>query len=217
LSRHESGPASGLAMVALLALAGGCTPMDNALAAVPVFSFLRESPAFDPYEAPRPAPPGSVPFSSPAGAYEPAIQPTQAGLMAFAATPYGRNPLPPGDAASLELGRAMYERYCTVCHSANGAGNGPVVGPGKVPLGPAINSGAAVTHPDGYLYAIIKAGRTFMPPYGARTTDRERWAIVNYLRQLQGATGGPAAAQPAPGTAGIDTTATTAGTDTARE
>jgi mono/diheme cytochrome c family protein len=30
--------------------AGGCTQIDNALAKVPVFAFMRESPFFDPYE-----------------------------------------------------------------------------------------------------------------------------------------------------------------------
>jgi hypothetical protein len=54
---------------------------------------------------------------------------------------------------------------------------------------------ATVARTDGYLYAIIRAGRGLMPSYGPRTSHRERWAIVNYDRQLQGASG---AASPAP-------------------
>jgi mono/diheme cytochrome c family protein len=195
--------ASGILSVAALALAsGGCTMLDNALASVPIFAFLREAPSFDPYEAPRVAPPGAIPFASPAGPPEPAVQPTQASLLAFAASPFGRNPIPPGDPDALELGRTMFERHCMVCHGANAAGNGPVVGPGKFPVGPSLLAPTAVGATDGYIYAVIKAGRTLMPPYGARTTVHERWAIVTYLRQLQGGATG-AAAQP--GAAARDT------------
>lgn len=200
----------GITLAALVALASAaCTPLDNALASVPIFAFLRTAPSFDPYEAPRPAPAGAIPFASPAGGFEPAVQPVEASLRAFAASPYGQNPLAPG--AEVELGAAMYERYCMVCHAPQGQGNGPVVGPGKVPIGPALATGNAVTQPDGYIYAIIKAGRTLMPAYGSRTTQHERWAIVNYVRQLQGGGAGPAAAPPA----AADTTGAAAG-DTAR-
>ena len=185
---REPRRAAALVLVALATVSsGGCTALDNLLASVPIFAFLRESPFFDPYEAPRIAPPNAVPFASPGGPPEPAVQPTQASLMAFAASPYGQNPLAPGEA--VELGKVMYDRFCFVCHGPQGEGSGPVTGAGKLPPAPAIRAGPAVTYSDGYIYALIKAGRTLMPAYGGRTTPHERWAIVNYLRQLQGAAG----------------------------
>lgn len=176
----------------LLAVAGvslgGCTQIDNALAAVPIFSFLREAPFFDPYEMPLPPPPGAVPFQSPVGVLLPPQDATEAALNAFAASPEGRNPLAAGDADALRLGRVMYERHCAVCHGPTGAANGPVVGPGKFPpLVPTLLAPPATTRTDGYVYAIIRAGRGMMPSYGARITHTERWAIVNYVRQLQSA------------------------------
>ena len=46
-----------------IAFAGlsACTQIDNALASVPVFAFLREAPSIDPYEMPRMPPPGAIP------------------------------------------------------------------------------------------------------------------------------------------------------------
>jgi mono/diheme cytochrome c family protein len=159
---------------------------------------MRNAPFFDPYEAPRPAPEGSVPFLSPVGKVLPPTEPSEAGLNAFAASPDGQNMFDHGDAQANALGRTMFDRYCAVCHGIEGQGGatGYIVGPGRYPpLAPSLMLPAALARTDGYLYAIIRAGRGLMPAYGPRTTHRERWAIVNYIRQLQGASG---AAAPAP-------------------
>jgi len=189
------------ALTALVLLAPGCTRIDNALASVPVFAFMRESPSFDPYEHPLPPPPGSVPFATGNGEMLPPLEASEAAFAAFEASTYGQNPLAQNDAAALELGQVMYERHCSVCHGPTGAGDGPVgnvYGPGFVPP---LTSGVAVGRSDAYIYAVIRAGRARMPSYGARTTHLERWAIVNYVNSLQAAGG---AAVPA---AASDTTA----------
>ncbi|MGH7507615.1 MAG: c-type cytochrome [Longimicrobiales bacterium] len=177
--------------------AAGCTPLDNMLASVPFFSFLREAPSFDPYEAPRPAPPNSVPFSSPTEVLLPPLEASDAALNAFAAGPHGTNPLE-ADSATLALGQEMFERHCRVCHGPQGHGDGTIIGPGKYPgLAPNLTLPATVARPDGYIYGIILAGRGLMPPYGPRTTHNERWAIVHYVRRLQQPAGGAAPATPA--------------------
>ena len=176
---------AGLALITLLV--PGCTRIDNALASVPIFSFLREAPSFDPYEHPLPPPPGSVPFISPNGEPLPPLEATEAALNAFAASPAGRNPLAADDPAALETGRIMYDRYCAVCHGPQGAGDGPLVGPGKFPVVPPLTSGVALGRADGYIYGVIRAGRGLMPSYGARMTDMERWSVVTYVNSLQAA------------------------------
>ena len=178
--------------------AGGCTQIDNALAKVPVFAFMRESPFFDPYEHPLPPPPGSVPFESPNGPVLPPLQATEQALNEFAGGPYGRNPLAADDPAALTLGQTMYERHCAVCHGPQGGGDGPLRGPGKFPVIPSLISGPATTRVDGYLYGIIRAGRGLMPAYGARMTHTERWSIVVYVNYLQARAGAPAAPAAAP-------------------
>jgi mono/diheme cytochrome c family protein len=198
-----------LAAVALGATA--CTQIDNTLAAVPVFAFLREAPFIDPYEMPRNAPPGSVPFASPVGRVLPPIEPSEAGLNAFAATAWGRSPYAhvATDTAWVNYGQAVYANHCAVCHGPSGQGDGPIVGQGsnRFPaVVPSLVQGAALGRSEGYVYGIIRVGRGLMPAYGGRTTDRERWAVVNYVETLQRG-GGAAPAAPQPQPAATDTAA----------
>ncbi|HSJ05729.1 MAG TPA: cytochrome c [Longimicrobiales bacterium] len=195
---------SATALVLLAVAAGtGCTRIDNALASVPVFAYMRSSPAFDPYEHPLPPPPGAIPFESPGGLVLPPLEATDQALREFAASPLGVNPLAADDAAALALGQVMYDRHCSVCHGVEGRGDGPVIGQGKFPLAPSLVVAPATGLSDGYVYGVVRAGRGLMPAYGARMTHIERWAVVNYVNHLQGAAG--VAPQPAP----ADTTAAT--------
>jgi mono/diheme cytochrome c family protein len=183
-------------VLGLIALNAGCTRFENVMASIPVFSYLRNAPFFDPYEAPRPAPYGSVPFNTPAGESLGPLEATEAGLNEFA----GRvtNPLAANDTLALRAGKVMFERHCAVCHNADARGNGPIVGQGKFPMGPNLTLASTVGRNDGYIYGVIRAGRGLMPSYGPRMSHLERWSTVNYLRQLQRAAGGqPAAAAPA--------------------
>lgn len=170
----------------------GCTEIEQALDGVEWFAYMRSSPAFDPYEAPRPSPEGAVPFETPTGAAVPATGNSQAELQELAARI--SNPLPM-DAASLASGQVMYNRHCAVCHGATGTGQGPVTGPGKFPFAPTIVSAPVQAYSDGYIYAVIRQGRGLMPAYGYRMSERERWAVVNYVRQLQQGAGGAGGGQ----------------------
>jgi mono/diheme cytochrome c family protein len=174
----------GLLLLAVMA-APGCTRIDNALASVPVFAFMRNSPAFDPYEFPLPAPPGAVPFRSPAGPPLPPLEATEQALQAWAAGPYGQNPFAANDQAALAIGRVQYERHCAVCHGVGGGGDGPLHAPHAFPFMPSMLVPPASERPDGYIYGVIRAGRGLMPAYGARMSHDERWAIVTYVNWLQ--------------------------------
>lgn len=204
--------------VLAIAFAGlsACTQIDNALASVPVFAFLREAPSLDPYEMPRMPPPGAIPYEGPQGRVLPPMEASEASLNEFAASEYGRNPYTAvaNDSAWVAYGQEMYQRHCFVCHGTEGAGDGPVIGPDVFPMGMSLITGNAPGRSDGYTYGIIRVGRGLMPAYGGRTTDQERWAIVNYVRHLQRAAGAAPAAQPA-ATATAAATAQPATTDTA--
>ena len=167
---------------------GACTRIENVVAKVPVFAFLRSAPSVDPYEAPRPAPANSVPFESPSGAGEAPLLATEVALTAFGAS--ARNPIAGGDSVALKTGAAMFERYCMVCHGPAGKGDGPILNKagetGKFPFAPSLIAAPATTRSDGYLYGIIRVGRGLMPPYGDKIPEHDRWAIVAYLRTLQG-------------------------------
>src|SRR5687768_4317858 len=105
----------------------GCTQLDNAIASVPYLAMMRSAPFFDPYEAPLNAPPGSIPFKGPQGVHMAPLEPSETALNAFAASPAGRNPYTASDTAALAYGKVMFDRHCSVCHNADGRGNGPIV------------------------------------------------------------------------------------------
>src|SRR5690606_2344696 len=127
-------------------------------ARVPALAFLRSAPSFDPYEAPRPAPPNSVPFASPAGAAEAPLAATEQALTAFGAT--ARNPVAADDTAALQRGKVMFDRFCMVCHGPAGLGDGPILNKsgetGKFPFAPNLMVPPASERSDGYLYGIIR-------------------------------------------------------------
>lgn len=180
-----------LLALALAPALSGCTRIEDAMASIPVFSFMRNAPSFDPYEAPRPAPYGSVPYNTPAGESLGPMESTEAGLNEFAARI--RNPLAPGDTLALRAGQVMFDRHCSVCHGPQGKGDGPILGPGKFPFATDLTSNVTRARADGYIYAMIRAGRGLMPAYGPRMNHLERWATVMYVRKLQGQTGATAA------------------------
>lgn len=199
-----------VAAVALVAIAGttGCTKIENVLARVDFLAFMHSSPSIDPYEMPRPAPPGSVPSRDPFGVAPYASGNTVPALQDLAAR--ATNPLQPGDTAGLAHGRVMFERHCAVCHGPQGLGNGPILGPGRFPMAPSLVTPAVQGYSDGYVYAVVRMGRGLMPAYGPRMTERERWQVVSYVRSLAGQAAAPAAAPAAaePGTTGAATTPT---------
>ncbi len=109
-----------------------------------------------------------------------------------------------GDAAEIALGQERFEQFCTPCHGPGGRGDGPVVGPNRIPPIPALDltTDGAVGYTDGYIWGMISNGRGLMPSYHRIPVD-ERWRIVAYVRQLQrqAAEGGAAAGARAAGDA----------------
>ncbi len=170
----------GLLVLGTIGLAG-CTDIEDAMASVDILNFMRESPAFDPYESPRMPPERSVPVEGPGEAREPPVENTDAALRAWGDTM--TNPLPTNDAV-LTRGAEAYQTYCAVCHGVGGEGDGPLVGTGKLPFATNLMLPTTVERSDGYLYGIIRVGRGLMPSY-RRIPPSQRWAVVTYLRYLQ--------------------------------
>lgn len=183
----------------------GCTDwagydLDSFWGRIPALSTMRTSVAYDAHDMPRLPAEGTIPVQNPNGDVPGRF--TQMQLDSVGATltnPFGAAPQP----TVMARGEVVYQRQCAVCHGPQGEGTGPVVGPGKYPFAPGINIPATAARSDGYLYAIIVAGRGLMPPYGHALTHEDRWAIVSYVRQLQsdaGASPAAAAGTPAAGT-----------------
>ncbi len=110
-------------------------------------------------------------------------------------TPEGQaltSPYPVND-ASVASGMQMFNIYCAACHGAEGKGGAAVADntSGKrYPVPPSMLSGAGAVssmRSDGYLYLTIRNGAAVMPGYGQAMDDDEMWAIVSYIRTLDGA------------------------------
>ncbi len=195
-----------VALLAMLALSA-CSPMDDMMVAIFGRS-MRDQPSFDPYENTLAPAPGAVSFSSGnfpvapgrinighAEAFDYDVPDfTQAQTANPAAPVWGEftNPVEPS-AESLARGEEMYTRSCAVCHGADGIGQSSQILE-KWPALVAYNLAGEVVagYPDSYIYGMIRVGRGMMPPYGHQITHFDRWHIVNYVRQLQGATGAAA-------------------------
>lgn len=98
----------------------------------------------------------------------------------------------PATLASLKRGEQLFLRYCATCHGPGGAGDGTLAGPpfGKdgplgmvLPIGGASSIAKGLT--DGHIYTTISIGRGRMPAY-RRIGPRDRWNVINYLRELNG-------------------------------
>lgn len=93
------------------------------------------------------------------------------------------NPLP-RTTEVLRTGRAAYKNRCEVCH-------GPVAN-GTMSLTTAYGAKPANLqsqqfreYPDGKLFWAISKGKNAMPAHAAELDERQRWAVVHYLRALQ--------------------------------
>ncbi|MCB9779120.1 MAG: cytochrome c [Alphaproteobacteria bacterium] len=98
--------------------------------------------------------------------------------------------------ASVELGQKMFATYCQTCHGVEGKGGAPVMdndpanGIKRYPVpAPMLSGPGAIStaRSDGYIYLTIRNGGNVMPRYGTSMDDHEMWAIVRYLRTLEGA------------------------------
>jgi mono/diheme cytochrome c family protein len=98
------------------------------------------------------------------------------------------------DPALLRTGERMFVVYCQTCHGPKGQGGAPMAdmsgGKKRFPIPPALLSGAGAITPlrsDGYIFLTIQQGGAIMPPYGYAMSDQEIWAVVAYIRTLEGA------------------------------
>jgi len=84
----------------------------------------------------------------------------------------------------LSRGQERFNIHCAMCHDRAGTGKGPVISRGLVPP-PNFSDARIVAYSDGALFNIITDGIRTMPSYKKQISERDRWAIVGYLRALQ--------------------------------
>lgn len=94
-----------------------------------------------------------------------------------------QNPLEP-TLENLDRGKQLYQSFCMHCHGLNGKGDGGVAR--RVPtLSMPIASKAALDIPDGEIFHIVTHGRNNMPGHYSQISQKDRWKLIHYVRDLQ--------------------------------
>ena len=152
---------------------------DDLMKSIPWFDHMIKSRMVSPYsraDVPRYTVPGTVPIT---GAEADWAKEFASGNPATADRLV--NPTVPD--STLVRGDTLFHTFCAVCHGNTGAGDGPV---GRMVGALSLLTDKARNLSDGYVYSIIRYGRGLMPRYGDKVYRHEdRWAVVNYVRQLQ--------------------------------
>ncbi len=92
------------------------------------------------------------------------------------------NPVPPTP-ESLARGKALFTARCAPCHGAEGRGAGPVSK--FFPEAPDFAYSTLRRRSDGFIWGTISYGGKAMPPQREGLTVRERWDLVNEVRDIQ--------------------------------
>jgi mono/diheme cytochrome c family protein len=106
----------------------------------------------------------------------------------------GVNPLPI-DLAVLERGQERFNIYCAPCHDRTGSGRG-IVALRSSWLAGDLRDQRIRDLTDGQIFDTITHGKRSMPGYRFQIGERDRWAIVEYVRALQRASDGALADVP---------------------
>ena len=94
-----------------------------------------------------------------------------------------RNPLA-GRTDVLARGKNRFNTFCAACHSPSGKDTTEVVRKG-LPKPPSLAAPNAKSYSDARLFHVISMGQNIMPGYADKLKPEDRWAIINYVRELQ--------------------------------
>ncbi|MCH7742273.1 MAG: cytochrome c [Proteobacteria bacterium] len=142
-----------------------------------------DQPSAKPQESPAPLGPGSVPIVG--GETLPSPTTEQGMTEAKEAAAAIPNPVAVTD-ESLARGAYLYEMNCLVCHGKEGRGDGPV-GRKFVSKSPVdLNEDYTQDQADGQLFFTLTRGRAIMPFYRDALSQKERWDVINYVKQQFG-------------------------------
>jgi|688.fasta_scaffold142884_3 mono/diheme cytochrome c family protein len=99
------------------------------------------------------------------------------------------NPGVPKSDFVLARGQNRFNVFCSACHGYDAHSNPPMVKRERWLGIPNLTRPETAALSDARIYHIISAGQNLMPSYADKISPTDRWAIVYYLRTLQGVEG----------------------------
>jgi len=94
------------------------------------------------------------------------------------------NPLATRASTVEARGKNRFNAFCSPCHSVNGQDTTEVVRKG-MQKPPNLVGANAKGYSDPHIFHVISRGQNIMPGYADKLTPDDRWAVVNYVRELQ--------------------------------
>jgi mono/diheme cytochrome c family protein len=89
----------------------------------------------------------------------------------------------PVNPENISKGEELYSMYCFSCHGDTGYGDGPAGG--SMGIRPANFHDSKVTkQKDGAFFWKLSNGNGNMPPYKDILSEKERWQLITYLREI---------------------------------
>ena len=129
-------------------------------------------------------------------------EPFFSGIAADGETYIGQSPVKI-DMATMKVGQAKFNTFCSPCHSRVGDGRGIVAlrTPSWQPAN--LHDERILLQSDGEIFHTIGHGKNSMPGYRFQMIEKDRWAIVAYVRAIQRARNATAPDVPADLQAGL--------------
>lgn len=85
----------------------------------------------------------------------------------------------------MARGKDRFDIYCSICHGVTGAGDGPVAAKMNGIVKSLLTQNAK-SYSDGRIFHVITMGQGVMGSYASQIyNEKDRWAVINYVRQLQ--------------------------------
>jgi len=107
-----------------------------------------------------------------------------------------KDPLPPLNAEDMKEAQRLFNINCAICHGPEMNAQGPLATGGEVPAVANLTLAQYVKMPVGTMFHSITYGKGNMGSYASQLTRKQRWMVIQYVKQhqLAGAGGGSAAA-----------------------
>jgi mono/diheme cytochrome c family protein len=94
----------------------------------------------------------------------------------------------------LARGQNRFNTFCSPCHYYDGNSEKSQMTKRRWENIPSLMADQAKGYSNARLFHIISAGQGLMPSYADKMNATDRWAVVRYLRHMQGVTGTASAA-----------------------